>query len=207
MPRTQGGSSTFQFILDHISALTQAHAQDAHQWHHSTPKPAIAHVGVSLSLCPVYVCLCACVYLVQNSVTQTGLDELDLFSAVPCDSSVAAEQSNAAIPLDSTSTHSRRKPVAAHLQPSHSPSGRSIPRGTIGSFTNRSDCLKTVSRVPAMRDKATPCSIYPTLVQHITEHDSPNLRLCFAICCRMYYNAVCHLLTCQSAGSMTVWPA
>ena len=63
-----GVSSPFHCILNHILTLTQAHAQDAHQWHHSAPKPAIAHVGVSLSLCPVYVCLSACVYLAPNSV-------------------------------------------------------------------------------------------------------------------------------------------
>ena len=33
-----------------VTPDSQAHAQDTHQWHHSTPKPAIAHLGVSLSL-------------------------------------------------------------------------------------------------------------------------------------------------------------
>ena len=59
-------------------------------------------------------------------------------------------------PLDSTSAHSRRTSVAAHhIRPSHSPSGRSIPRGTIGSFT-RSDCLKAVSRVWTLIDASPP---------------------------------------------------
>ena len=43
-------------------------------------KPAIPHVGMSLTLCPlyVYVCVCAWVYPAPTSVTGTGLDELDL---------------------------------------------------------------------------------------------------------------------------------
>ena len=66
-----------------------------------------------------------------------------------------------------------KRPLETHIsgmtahQNQLSPSRRSIPRGTIRSFTNGSDCLKAASRVwtlidayfnPAMRDKATTCT-------------------------------------------------
>ena len=95
-------------------SIPQAPTRDAHQWQHTTSKPAIPHLDAR-------------------------------FHKHPLETNISG--------------------MTAH-QNQLSPSRRSIRRGTIRSFTNRSDSVKAGSRVwtlidayfhPTMRDKATTC--------------------------------------------------